>query len=119
MYVLESCIFFEHQTFKETDEFVEKIYDLTKECNVLHIILREEVLISREKRNTLMKKNFRLCKIRNVKIEKEGGGIIGAFFSYLSPEDQLRRLLDDASTFQQYMMSGRENKMYAGLGKLA
>ena len=115
-----ACIVFEHQDFKETEKFAEDIYEMSKEGNILHKILREEILISREKRNTLMKKNFRLCKIRNVKIEKpDGGTIIGAFFFYLSPEDQLLRLLDDASTFQQYLMSGRENKLYAGLGKIA
>ena len=113
-------IVFEYQQFKETDEFADKIYDLTKECNGLHIILKEEILIGRERRNQLMKKNFRLCKIRTVKIEKpDGGTIVDAFFSYLSPEDQLLRLLDNASTFQQFLMSGKENNMYEGLGELA
>ena len=86
---------------------------------MLHIILREGVMIGRAKRNQIMKRFFRLCMIRKVKIESAGGSILGAFFSYISPEDQLKRLLDDSSTFQQYMMSGELNKMYDGLGKLA
>ena len=87
-----------------------------KENNVLHIILREESLVTREKRNTLMKKYFDLCTVRNIKIGNEPGSK-HSFFYYISPEEQLTRFLGDENVFEQYLASGKRNTMYDDYGE--
>ena len=68
-------------------------------------------MVTRERRNKLMEKLFYLCKIREIPLECEPGGIPSSF-QYISPEDHLIRLLSDPDVFQQYLNSGRRDKMY-------
>ena len=84
----------------------EDIYSALKYKNALHLILKDDSMSSRERRNTLMKKHFQLCKIRTIWKDDE---VVGAlceqktkkkiFFLYMSPVELLTRFFDGKTNF--------------------
>ena len=73
-------------------------------------------MVTRERRNKLMAQHFDLCLVRNIPLEKEAGKKTLSYFAYMSPEEQLFRLLSDPEVFQQYLMSGQRNTLYDECG---
>ena len=74
-------------------------------------------MVTRERRNKLMGFYYDLCPVRNVRIENASVAK-HSFFSYMSPRDQLRRLLSDLNVFAQFLSSGKREKMYDHLGQI-
>ena len=58
---------------------------------------------------------FDLLKIHDVCLHgKELGKL--SYFPYIPPRELLRRLLEVRTVFEQYLSSGKQSKMYEGLG---
>ena len=73
-------------------------------------------MVSREKRNRLMQQYFYLCLVRNVKIFNASTNK-NSFFSFISPREQLTRYFSVTYVFDQFLNSGRRNKMYDHIGQ--
>ena len=98
---------------------------MVRKKNVLHRILIEESMNSREKRNTLMKQNFELCPIRWIWLEDIEVGSLStepekkmkrSFYIYISPLDALTRYFGCSTVFSQFLESGKRCTKYDGLG---
>ena len=98
------------------ENVINSIYDASRDGNALHIILREESMVSREKRNRLMQQYFYLCLVGNIRIEN-ASVIKHSFFSFISPREQFTRYFSDTYVFDQFLTSGRRNKMYDHIGQ--
>ena len=100
------------------------MYDVLKKKNPLHLILKEDSMSTRERRETLMKKYFELCNIRYIDIvDDKVGSLIPEqvekkhpFFAYTPPEELLTRYVWEASVFKQFLSSGKQCTKHDGLG---
>ena len=95
---------------------MDNVYCHVQDYNALHIILREEIMYTRGRRNTQMKKWFDLCSVRNIYLGNVTGTNIKSFYVYTPPNELLTRLFSDFVVFRDYIASGKPSEQYSHLG---